>query len=465
MRDAGLVEVEVVIPPIGMPHIATIGVDRADPADPRRRFRPPVIATIPRMTGDLGTLVAVALGTVAVAFTALTVVGVVLLVRRTRRRGGSPLPGRTDAGVALVRADDAVRDGADDLAFAIAQFGADRTRDLAAAVEQARADLAAAFRLQTRLDSGELGADRRARDAVKRIRALADRARTGLAAEAARFEALRRAEAEAPDTIRRLRDAVAAVRARADTADAVIAELERGHVAALVGPVSGNPAGAGAALDEAAELLDAAAADVAGARVTAVGDTLRTAEGRIAHAAGLLDAVDRRRTELQDAAAGVTALRTEQETALAAARALRDDPPDPDSAAALNEAIAALEAQLSASGGRGRRDPVADLDRLVDAADQLDVAVAAARNQRRRLDGAREALAGALVSARAQLGAASDLILSRGGGAGARARLEEGRLELLLAESEADPVAALDAARRAQTHARDADALARYRGA
>ena len=34
--------------------------------------------------------------------------------------------------------------------------------------------------------------------------------------------------------------------------------------------------------------------------------------------------------------------------------------------------------------------------------------------------------------------------------------------ELLIAENEADPVAALDAARRAQTHARDADALARY---
>ena len=100
----------------------------------------------------------------------------------------------------------------------------------------------------------------------------------------------------------------------------------------------------------------------------------------------------------------------------------------------------------------------------MDAADALEIAVAAARNQQRRLDGARAALAGALVSAHAQLSAASDYIGAHGGGAGARTRLAEGERELLIARNESDPVAALDAARRAQTHARDADALARYSG-
>jgi hypothetical protein len=128
----------------------------------------------------------------------------------------------------------------------------------------------------------------------------------------------------------------------------------------------------------------------------------------------------------------------------------------------VNTAIAALEAQLVEVTTKGRRDPVADLDSLVDASDKLDIAVAAARNQQRRLEGARSALAGALVSARTQLAAVSDYIGAHGGGADARTRLAEGQRELLLAENEADPVAALDAARRAQTHARDADALARY---
>ena len=40
--------------------------------------------------------------------------------------------------------------------------------------------------------------------------------------------------------------------------------------------------------------------------------------------------------------------------------------------------------------------------------------------------------------------------------------LTVGARQLALAEAEADPVAALDAARRAMTHATDADALARF---
>ena len=92
------------------------------------------------------------------------------------------------------------------------------------------------------------------------------------------------------------------------------------------------------------------------------------------------------------------------------------------------------------------------------------MSVAAARNQQQRLEGARGALAGALLSARTQIAAARELIGSRRSGVSARARLAEAERQLLLAENEADPVEALDAARRAQTHARDADALARYRG-
>ena len=102
--------------------------------------------------------------------------------------------------------------------------------------------------------------------------------------------------------------------------------------------------------------------------------------------------------------------------------------------------------------------------RLVDAGDALDVAVSAARNQQRRLDGARGALAGALVSARTQISSVEDYIGSHGGGAGSRTKLAEAKRELVVAENESDPVAALDAARRAQNRARDADDLARYAG-
>ena len=76
----------------------------------------------------------------------------------------------------------------------------------------------------------------------------------------------------------------------------------------------------------------------------------------------------------------------------------------------------------------------------------------------------RTALAGALRIAESHIGTADSFISGRRGriGPDARTRLASARRELELARLEADPVAALDAARRAATLATDADALARY---
>lgn len=414
------------------------------------------------MTPALATILGTAGATVAVVFAALTVGGIVLLARRARRAAHAPLPGRTDAGVALVRADEAVRSASDDLAFALAQFGEDRTRDFARAIETARADLEKAFVLQNRLDDAEPDGERRRRDWAKSIRALADRARESVEAEAARFAELRRSEESAPETLRLIRAQLAAVEARVPEARAALESLSAEYVASAVAPVAGNVEAAEKALGEARSAADEADAAIATSRVTAVTDALAAARQKAREAAALLDAIDHRRDELARAVDGIRALASEQRAALDEAQSLRDAPPDPDSSALVNDAIGGLEKQLATVTTTGRRDPVAELDRLVDAGDALDVAVAAARNQQRRFDGARGALDGALLSARTQISAVEDYIASHGGGAGSRSKLAEAKRELLLAENEADPVAALDAARRAQNRARDADDLARY---
>lgn len=416
------------------------------------------------MTAELATILGAAGGIVGVAVAALTVVGFVVLSRRARRSANAPLPGRTDAGVALVRADDAVRAAGDDYDFALAQFGEDRTRDFARAIEQAKADLEKAFQLQNRIDDAEWEGENRRRGWAKSIRALADRARQTVQAEAARFAELRRSESSAPETLTLLRQQLAAVDERRPAVAKVLAELGKDYVQSLVAPVADNLDAAATAVAEARAAADQADAAIAASRVTAVTDALATAQQRARDAAALLDAIEHRRDELAAAVASVASLATEQKAALEAARALRDAPPDPDSSAAVNDAIGGLEHELAEVGGTGRRDPVAELDRLVDAGDALDVAVSAARNQQRRLDGARGALDGALVSARTQISAVEDFIGSHGGGAGSRSKLAEAKRELVLAENAADPVEALDAARRAQNRARDADDLARYAG-
>jgi hypothetical protein len=109
-------------------------------------------------------------------------------------------------------------------------------------------------------------------------------------------------------------------------------------------------------------------------------------------------------------------------------------------------------------------DPFADRDRLRSARDRLEVARAAARAAQGRLDGAREALGGAIAIAESQLGVAHAAI-ARGRdlvGAAARTRLAEAERQLVIARQEPDPVAALDAARRAAARASDAEALAMY---
>uniref|UniRef100_UPI003783B654 hypothetical protein n=1 Tax=Pseudolysinimonas sp. TaxID=2680009 RepID=UPI003783B654 len=353
---------------------------------------------------------------------------------------------------------------ADDLAFALAQFGEDRTRDFARALDAARADLDRAFELQNRLDDAEWEGENRRRGWAKSIQAMADRARETVQVEAARFAELRRSEESAPETLKLIRTQLAAVEARRADATKVLAVLAEDYVDAAVAPVAGNLEAAATAVAEARAAADEVDAAIAASRVTAVTDALATAQQRARDAAALLEAIEHRRDELAAAVAGVAALAAEQKTALEEARALRDAPPDPDSSAIVNDAVGALEAELATLGGTGRRDPVAELDRLVDAGDALDVAVSAARNQQRRLDGARGALAGALVSARTQISSVEDYIGSHGGGAGSRTKLAEAKRELVIAENEADPVAALDAARRAQNRARDADDLARYAG-
>jgi hypothetical protein len=413
---------------------------------------------------NLPAILGIVVGVVVTAFIVLMIVGVALLARRSRRQAISPAPGRTDAGVALVQADDALKDGTDELAFAVAQFGEDRTRDFAATLATAKADLTRAFRLQQRLDDSEPDSDQQRQEWTHQIRALADGARASVTAAATAFDDLRRTEAGAPDTLKLLRATLTALATRRAASASTVAELRTRYVDSAISTVGANLDAADAALAAGAKAADAVDAALSSSTVPNVTDELKAVHDAVGAATQQLDAIDHRRDELVAAETSISELVAEAAGAIAAAKTLRDAPPDPDSAAAVNDAIAAMQGRLATAAEPGRRDPAAQLDALVDASDKLDVAVAAAQNQQRRLDGARAALGGALVSARIQISAVTDYINGHRGGVGAdaRTRLTEAQRQLMLAQNESDPVNALDIARRAQTDARDADALARY---
>ncbi len=403
--------------------------------------------------------------TVGVVFALLTVAGIVLLARRNRRNGSGPRPDRAvelRADSALLRLDDAVTASDAELAFAAAQFGTDRTKPFADALESARRDLAEAFGLKRRLEDTTPDTERHRREWNRRILTLTERSLQSLEAHEREFGALRSAETSAPERIRRARLRLEELREHTAGRTLALEQLAAAYDDAAVAPARTAAHDAATELGEAARLLAAADSGLTGP-VTAVGDDIAAAERTLQRAATLLDAAEKSEQNLTRATAELERVTAAAREQLDEARTRRATAPDADTADAITRAIADVEKVLARLGAPGAdRDPVRAMDEVQVGLGRLDTALASARNQEQRIRSATEALEGALFSARSQIAAARSAIGGRSAGTGARARLAEAERELELALHAADPVEALDAARRAATHARDADALARY---
>ncbi|MCU1579787.1 MAG: hypothetical protein JWP19_1991 [Rhodoglobus sp.] len=416
---------------------------------------------------DVVTGIAVGVVTLVVLVAALVAVGFVMLFRR---RGDRNLEQSSDnsiaalgrrAGSLLVKLDDGLRDADDELGYAIAQFGADKARTYADAIAAARAKVTEAFRLKQSLDDAYPDSDQQAREWTLQVIALCEQADAMLSGQDKTFGDLRALEANAAGTLTDVRARIAATTSRLDGARATIAGLTKNYAATTFAAVSQNPDEAQKLLADAAKSADAAEPGISQQGVSDVSGILQDAGRAAQHADQLLDAVDRTARDLAAADDALATLRSKTAADLVEAKAERDKAPDADTGAAIIDAIAGVEAILPAKR-TGPTDPVAELDSLGDAIAALDAALASARNEAQRLEHARAAYAGTLVSVTSQISAARDYIGRYGGGADARTRLAEAERQLVIAKAETDPVEALDAVRRSVTLARDADALARY---
>lgn len=400
--------------------------------------------------------------TVGVIVAGVLVGGIVLVSRRRHRPEKALEDQRTRAGVALVRADDAIQSADRELGFALAQFGERDTAAFRAALDQAADDRREIFRLHGML-TDDPAPGLRQQERADRIIMLAGRIEAALGEQEQAFRRRRTAESGARERHTRLSERVTAVRARlADEEAAHQRDVER-YTARALGAAATAPTLAAAQLDTAVAALARVDDALAAAVPPPVAADLDAADVAVATAERLLD--DRAATvaRLDDVASALTALAADARVQRTEALEAAGDAPDADTAAGITRAVADVDAAIADTADADARDPLPTLTRLRGALDALEVSLAAARSQAQRLSHAREALDAALVTARIQLAEAEAAGRGRGA-AGARARLEDARRELALAEREAstDPVAALDAARRAITHARDADVLARY---
>jgi len=372
---------------------------------------------------------------------------------------------RLKSNVKLVALDEALQAADNELGFAVAQFGEDATAEYALAVKQSRGIATAAFRLRRELEDAIPEPVTKQREMTLQIIALSEAAQDSLDRLDRTFSALRSEEVQAPSSLKALAARIAATSARVAPARTTLARLAEEYRPDIVAEHERAIVQATERLQTAAATVKAAQKKLSPAGVNDVVTSLHAAEESVTTATALLDSIDTVAAKLDDAAKAVKKLATAQKADLAEARKERDDAPDAMTGRAIIDAIDAVETVLSAvSSEKKPVDPIARLDSLNIAIARLDLALAGARNQTQRLDHAKTALVGTLVSARSQIAAVRGFILAGGGAAGAdaRTRLNEAERELKDAEAEADPVEALDAARRAVTHARDADALARY---
>lgn len=406
---------------------------------------------------------AIAIGTLIVVVGAAVALGFAFLFRRrgaaaARRLGPTGLDELSvRAGSLLVRLDDGLRAADEELGFAIAQFGADRARGFGAALAGARSKVAEAFRLKQALDDAHPDSEREQREWTNQIIALCEQAQRTLDEQTAAFARLRRLEVDAASTLHALRERIDATAARLAVTRDTLAQLRERYDSPVLSSVQDNPDAAAAALDEARSTAAAAEPELSDAGVSAVSETLESAAQAAHRADALLDAVEAAGAELRSADDALDARRASLRSDLAEAKKQRDAAPDPQTERGIIDAIAAVDAVLAA---RDARDPVAALDALNGAAEQLDLALASARNQASRLRHAREAYESTLVFARSQIATARSVM--NGAGVSARTRLAEAERQLALAQVASDPVEALDTVRRAVTHARDAEDLARY---
>lgn len=379
--------------------------------------------------------------------------------RRSPRARAAAEQERVSAGAALVRLDDAVAELDLEVGLSGALYGGGAPASLRRArltAQHVRDESFDEYRAAT--GSELLPVDVR-RISARIEKRTADALRT-IAAARAEHSAWVSANVSAASQVGAARGRLAQLRASMGDPAALVAELSARFDETEWRDASRAAHAALAEADEAARLLDAAATRAADPSKDALSD-LGAAERALRQAeadARILE--ETHRLVLQAS----QALPQEIEAARTAVRQANVTREHLDAADAdrLGGELRAIEAELATIEADAARRPAHAVDRIARLRDRLDLALGDARTAQQRIRGARTALPGTLAAARNAIAQAEASAAHSRSGADARSRLISAQHELAQARQVTDPVAALDAARRAMRDAEDAKALADY---
>jgi uncharacterized membrane protein YgcG len=400
-------------------------------------------------------------------------VGAYAYTRARRRRSSSAEPSALTldeldarASSLLVETDDAVKTSEQELGFATAQFGEEAAAPFAKAIEDAKADLTASFRLRQQLDDAIPEDDATRRRMLEEIITRCESANESLDAQADAFDRLRALEQNAPEVLAEVEQRAAELEPRVAALPAAFDTLRGRYSESALEPVANNDEQATERLDfartaaaDARQRLDAG--DTAGAAVAVL-----AGQEAVGQATQLIEAVDRLSADLDQASDGLRAAVQEAAQDLSEAKAMlgsgRHDPELAGRVASAEHALTSVQQELSS----GRFDPLAATKRIEQAHEELAAALQGVRDEQARQQRARAVLDQTMLAARSEIAATQDFVTTRRGGVGsqARTRLAEAQRHLeqaMALAQQGNAEAALQEAQHARQLAGEAGQLAR----
>ena len=371
---------------------------------------------------------------------------------------------RTQAGSALVQADDTVRAAAEELSYAQAQFGLSATDAFTAALDGARKHLSRCFELRKILDDDIPETEPQQRQMYTEILQRCSEAVGEIRAQEEAFNKRRGIEANLPTSIAETTQRADETEQTIVMAETILVTLSAAYPASSLTSVAQAPEQARRLLTAGRTALDQARDSVEAAQGATAVEQVRIAQGSIAQAGELAAQVTGARERLQSAARDLEAAIASISSDLVDAKRLEDSVPAATLAPLVADAEAAVAEGRQASGNSPSGDPLAALDHLARAEAAIDDALAPAREREENDSRARASLGSRLARLNSQVESVTSYITTYRGAVGpsARTALSEAARHATAATTvqTTDPVAALAEVAAAEPLVAQAQALA-----
>ena len=371
---------------------------------------------------------------------------------------------RTQAGSALVQADDTVRAAAEELSYAQAQFGLSATDAFTAALDSARKHLSRCFELRKILDDDIPETEPQQRQMYTEILQHCSEAVSEIRAQEEAFNKRRGIEANLPTSIAETTQRADETEQAIVMAETLLVTLSAAYPASSLTSVAQAPEQSRRLLAAGRTALDQARASVEASQDATAVEQVRIAQGSIAQAGELAAQVTGARERLQSAAKDLEAAIASISSDLVDAKRLEGSVPAATLAPLVADAEAAITEGRQASGSSPSGDPLAALDHLARAEAAIDAALAPAREREENDSRARASLGSRLARLNSQVESVTSYITTYRGAVGpsARTALSEAARHATAATSvqTTDPVAALAEVAAAEPLVAQAQALA-----